>query len=319
MRIIITGASGLLGSNIALSARSKGHEVLGTYNSHKLRDNRHFFRFDLLEPTKHGASRIISFKPDCIVHCAAITNLDFCENYPDLAMRVNVDGSRIMAQLADEAGCKFILISTDSVFDGTRPNHNEGEPVSPLNIYAKSKCGAEEAARSLKNHAIIRTNFYGFSICSMKSYGEWLYGFFMHSKRIPAFTDYFFSPVLANNLAEALLELASSSFTGTLNIASDARLTKYDFAHRFAAAFSFDPRLIDAAKMSDREDFIAPRPKDCSLDASKAKQVLLTPLLGIDEGILRFKGLLEEGYPAKIKHMWAQPHQELPPHSDRKA
>ncbi|MCX8175491.1 MAG: SDR family oxidoreductase [Candidatus Micrarchaeota archaeon] len=299
MRLFISGASGLLGGNLSYLASQAGHDVLAGFNEHPL----HIAgcRGIGLDLVKGDLSPVISFKPHCIIHCAALTSVDICETNRALAWQVNVGATSRVAECARRASSRLIFISTDSVFDGKKAYHKEGERTVALNYYAKTKIEAERIVGRHKNHAVVRTNFYGFNIQQKHSFAEWLYAKLSAGDKTPAFTDFYFSPILANNLSDALLELAQNEFCGTLHVAGKGRMSKYEFAQLFAELFSFDSALLVPTKMSELGSLKAVRPSDCSLDVSKAERLLRTPLLGIRAGLELFKRLHEQGYRERLR------------------
>lgn len=299
MKLLVTGASGLLGANLAYIAAQRGIEVLAAYNEHPISiKGCRMQRLDLLSG---DLSILREFKPDCVAHCAAFTNVDGCEADQGKARLLNVDATARLLKACEGLGNRFIFMSTDSVFSGEKPFHSEGEPTRPLNAYSSTKVEAEKLVSGFQNHVVVRTNFYGFNIQDKLSFSEWLHAKFLNREKINAFTDFFFSPILANNLADALLELAAGDFTGTVHVAGDGRISKYEFALSFAEKFGFDKSLVVPKRMAEVEALKARRPNDCSLDISKAKGLLRTRILNIDAGIEKYKELYDSGYQKSLR------------------
>ena len=161
-RLLITGGSGLLGSNIAKLATSK-FDVHATYNENEVNmKNVHFFGIDLTR--KEQLAKIEKIKPDFIIHCAALTDVDDCEGNPDKAYNQNVLTSINVASIARKIGAYLIHISTDSVFDGTKGNYKEDDTPNPINVYGKTKLEAEQKVTSIQpDSCIVRTNIYGWN------------------------------------------------------------------------------------------------------------------------------------------------------------
>ncbi|MEK6982303.1 MAG: SDR family oxidoreductase [Candidatus Micrarchaeota archaeon] len=302
MKILITGASGLLGSNLCFIAAQKGLEVVGLYNAHEVKiKGVKTVKADLSQANFFSS---LNFKPDVIIHCAALTNVDLCEEDKTLAEKMNITATENVLDFAKSSNAKFIFISTDSIFDGKTPFHKESEKPHPINYYAQTKVDAEAIVKKYLNHVIVRTNMYGFNIQNSKtklSFSEWLTNKFENKEKITAFTDFHFSPLVVNNLCEALLELAQNDFTGTINVAGEGRISKYEFALMFAKEFGFDESLVIPTKMSELENLRAERPKENSLDISLAKKTLKTVLLDIPDGIKLYKKLMEEKYPERLR------------------
>lgn len=302
MHILITGASGLLGGNLCFIAAQKGLDVIGLYNEHEVKiKGVKTIKADL---TDNNFSSSLAFKPEVVIHCAALTNVDLCETDKQLADKLNVKATENVLEFTKSSNARFIFISTDSIFDGTKSFHREDEKPNPLNYYAQTKVDAENLVRKYQNHVITRTNMYGFNIQkgnSKLSFSEWLTEKFKKKEQITAFTDFYFSPLVINNLCEALIELAQSKFIGTINIAGDGRISKYEFALIFAKVFGFDKSLVVPTRMSELKNLKAVRPHDNSLDICLAKKTLKTHLLNIEEGIRGYKKLKEEGYTEKLR------------------
>jgi dTDP-4-dehydrorhamnose reductase len=156
-RILITGGSGLLGSNLAETARSR-FEVYATYFHNRVSiDGVSFIQIDL--SNKDEMYKIEQLKPEIIIHCAALTNVDYCEINPDEAYRHNVMASKNIAETASEIGAYLIHISTDSVFDGEKGGYTEEDKPNPLNVYAMTKLQAEREVLAINPRTcVVRTN-----------------------------------------------------------------------------------------------------------------------------------------------------------------
>ena len=138
MKFFITGGSGLLGERLATIA-SNDDEIVLSHNSNPTKNT---IKCDITD--KNEVEKVINKnKPDTIVHCAAMTDVDLCEDEIDIAYRINSDGTRNMAQAAENIGAKIIYVSTDFVFDGDKGYYSEDDEVNPLGIYAKSKYDGE--------------------------------------------------------------------------------------------------------------------------------------------------------------------------------
>lgn len=150
MKIVVTGGTGQLGSDLIPRLRADGHETLGPSRQE-------------LDLTNGAQLRdyIRQAKPELIVHAAAYTQVDRAEQQPDDAYAVNAYGTRDIAMAASEAGARLIYISTDYVYDGTaqRP-YTEFDPCNPLSVYGKSKLAGEQFVRQwVKEHYILRTSW----------------------------------------------------------------------------------------------------------------------------------------------------------------
>jgi len=173
-KVLITGASGLLGANLVRHYAGRA-DCTGFYGKNPISisgaDLKHLELTD-----RQSVSRAIKqLRPDLIIHCAAATNVEWCEKHPDLAKTINEDVAIFLAELSSETGAKFVFMSTDSVFDGNSGNYLESDTPGPLNSYATGKVRAEEAVNRLNpDTLVIRSYFYGHSPSGTRSLLEWV-------------------------------------------------------------------------------------------------------------------------------------------------
>ncbi len=173
-KILVTGASGLLGANFVLFAASLNQPVVAVYHQHPLALLGVIaVGADLTE--KQAVRQLVrEHRPEWIVHCAAATSVEWCELHPEETFRRNRDASRFLAEAALETGAGMAYISTDAVFDGERGGYREQDPPSPQNIYAQSKLAGEEAVQEvLERHLIFRGTLFGWNMQPKYSLSEW--------------------------------------------------------------------------------------------------------------------------------------------------
>jgi dTDP-4-dehydrorhamnose reductase len=300
--VLITGAAGLLGANLALQYRSSGLDVVATdLGRLPAIDGVQTVVCDLLEAG--AAAKLIEERhPDCVIHCAALTNVDQCEADPGLALRVNAGISGNLAAVAARAGARFVYISTDSVFDGSRGGYTEADPVAPLNSYAKSKLAGERAVLEASPEALtLRTNIYGWNMQAKSSLAEWILARLESALETPGFLDVVFCPILVNDLADVILQAAGRGLSGCFHATGSEACSKYEFAVRIAEVFECDRALIRPASIDD-SPLKAPRPKNTSLVVSRIEGALDRKMPGLDDGLQRFKALRQEGFVALLKH-----------------
>ncbi len=262
MRILITGASGLLGLNLSLIALKSNHEVIGWLNTKALRHAPFPVEsVDLLDLDTVEA-KIETVAPDLIIHCAAVANLETAEANPDLADRVNALAASEIARVATKNSIHMVHISTDAVFDGTKGDYNEEDIPSPINIYAKSKLAGEWAVEEVNPDAIIaRVNFYGWSLSGERSLAEFFFNHLREGIPIKGFTDAFFCPLYVGHLAEILLEMVERGLSGLYHVVSPEKMSKHDFGVSIARKFGFDESLITPASVQDAGLSAARSPK----------------------------------------------------------
>jgi dTDP-4-dehydrorhamnose reductase len=299
--IVVTGASGLLGASVILQARNLGLEVAGLYHSHPLQlPGAAMRRADLMDL---AATRelVRTLKPDAIIHCAAATNVDWCETHPEETERVNVQASSLLAETACDLNARFIYISTDAVFDGRQGNYSEGDQPVPLNVYGQSKLSGEHAVRERHASAlIVRINIYGWNAQDKLSLAEWFLRNLREEERVPGFTDVLFCPMLVNDLADVLLQMLDRRLSGLYHVTGSEKISKYEFGRRVATTFDLDPGKVVPSRASDAR-LKARRPLDISLDTQKIRQAVGFEMPGVEAGLRRFRALYGDGYPWELK------------------
>lgn len=271
-----------MGSKVAQVALARGDEVFSGY-AHNEPEFGRGVKFDLLDPA--GILDLVDrMRPDVIVHSAALTDVDRCEREKELAYKMNVEGTRAIAKAAEDAGAFLVYISTDYVFDGLAGMYREDDSPAPVSYYGYSKLLGEQFCRG----CIARTCvIYGSRPASGKvNFALWLINSLRSGKEVRVVTDQFITPTLNTNLAEMVLEAADRRLCGVYNMAGATRLSRYDFAIELARAFDLDRDLLRRSRMEDMK-WPARRPKDSSLDTSKATGVLAYKPLAIKEAIKR--------------------------------
>lgn len=283
-KIFITGGTGFLGGHL-LSQASPNWQVHATYRKHSFpfaQINWHKIELtDYDELTK----LIETIQPDVIIHAAAMANLDQVEINRQLAYENNVTLTEKLAEISALQNIRFIFISSDMVYDGSQGNYVETDPPNPLNYYGRTKLWAEEKVTKIcQNFVIARSALiYGCSLTESKSFSEWMVSQWQAEKPTPLFTDQFRSPVLVENLAEALLELAQNNYNGILNLGGAERINRYDFGIVFAKTMSVSINLL-LPKLMKAIDFKAIRPMDTSFNISRVNTILKTKILDCTSG-----------------------------------
>jgi len=300
--ILISGASGLLGLNLAIEA-AKQYSVFGVVNGHPLKtDVFKVLRANLLT---EGAIKDIfaQAKPDAVIHCAALADVDACEANLSLARRINSDLAGALAVEAGRAGIPFMHISTDAVFDGQRGDYTEEDDPNPTNIYARTKYLSELLVSNSNPGAIIaRVNMFGWSLSGKRSLAEFFYNNLQAGKSTPGFTDVFFCPMLANDLAQILLEMLEKRLTGLYHVFSPQCISKYEFGVRIARRFGFDEKLV-IPRSVEEGGLMANRSPMLTMKTAKIIAALGHPLPHTEQGINGLYELAQQGYPLRLRQM----------------
>ncbi len=287
MKIFITGGSGLLGSKIAEIALERGYKVYSGYNSH-LPSSGEPIKINLADP-ESVFEAIRSVKTDVIIHTAALTDVDRCEKERELAYKINVEGTEAMAKAVRELNSFLIYISTDYVFDGNKGMYKEEDEPNPVDYYGYTKLLGEKYCDCIARPCVI----YGAKPASgTVNFALWLINKLRNREKVKIVTDQFITPTLNTNLAKMLLEVAERELKGIFHLAGATRVSRYDFALRIADKFGLDKNLIIPSRMADMR-WIASRPKDSSLDTSKASRYLKEKLYDLDKALEILKGELK--------------------------
>ncbi len=301
-RILITGASGLLGLNIAMQA-GEGYEVVGQVNSRPL--HTHAFEMVRADLLAAGAvERLIDdTQPDWVIHCAALANLEACEADPALAQELNSEVPRKLAAYVAKSGARLLHVSTDAVFDGRRGDYTEQDEPHPLSLYARTKLAGEQAVSQANPQAIIaRVNLFGWSATGKRSLGEFFYNSLSAGKPVKGFTDVYFCPLLANYLGQIFLDMLAADLHGLYHVVSRDCLSKYDFGVAIAHTFGLDEGLIAPASWRDG-GLAAARSPHLSLSIHKLRTALGQPIPSFSQSLAQFYTLYQQGYPQVLQAM----------------
>jgi len=301
-KMLITGVSGLLGNNLAYYFREK-FNVLGLFLKNPVNiEGVQLQKADLLSETSF--KRIVyDFNPDIIIHCASLTNVDFCEMNHELTDRVNVAGTSLVVESVKKTHTKLIYISSDSVYDGIKGDFKETDPVNPQNYYGLSKYKGELEVLKKTNTLILRTNIFGWNIQEKYSIAEWILYELLNKKMIKGFSDTFFSSIYNFDLAAILDVALDQNLTGIFNCGSRTSLSKYEFARYLADCFCLDKKLIHPISIDD-SSFRAKRGKNLTLNISKLEGILKFRFPTITESIEAFHRDYDRGISRRIKRKY---------------
>lgn len=289
-RIIITGAAGLLGQHLTrrLESNRNNDPDFSILSIDKAADpferspNIRYMQADL---TKFDSIKpaLEDFNPDLIFNCASFNDVDSTEENKKLTDDINL---HLVENLLAVSFEKIIHFSSDYIFDGQHGPYSEEDTPLPINYYGQTKYRSERILiESGGNHLIIRSNvLYGTGKDIRPNFVTWLVGSLRLNERVRIVTDQFGNPTYAGNLAEAAIEAARKDLTGILHIAGDDYLSRHEAALKAAAFFNFNSELITPIT-TERLCQPARRPLRGGLKIDKAKKLLKTKLLGLDEGL----------------------------------
>ncbi len=299
-RILIAGASGLLGINLSQETMNE-HDIVGVDRGKLVNAPYKILKKDLLE--SEAVDSILDLaQPEWLINCAALAGLEACEDNPDLARRLNTELPMQMAKACKARGVSFVHISTDSVFDGEKDDfYTEEDTPNPLGIYSKTKLEGERAVLNENENAIVaRVNFYGWSLLGRRSLAEFFFHNLTNSKSMSGFTDVVFCPMLVNDTSRVLVKMLKKKLSGLYHLVGTQAMSKYQFGVEIARRFSLkegeiSPKSILSSSLTAR------RAHNLCLSTHKLSTDLGESLPDFSTGLKEFYTQYEQGYPQKIR------------------
>lgn len=292
MKILITGANGLLGQKlISLIADSQELEdlLVATSKGPNRNPQKKYYEYRSLDITnKIEVSEVMDqCRPDVVINTAAMTNVDQCEAEKENCWNLNVNAVQHLIQACEMNDCKLIHLSTDFIFDGLAGPYDEEAAPNPLSYYGESKLASERLIKDSKiDWAIARTVLvYGIvEDMSRSNIVLWVKKSLEEKKHIKVVTDQWRTPTLAEDLAIGCYLIATKNRNGIFNISGKELLTPHDMAMKVAIYFGLDQRLIEKA---DSSTFSQPakRPAKTGFIIDKARSQLGYHPRSFDEGI----------------------------------
>jgi dTDP-4-dehydrorhamnose reductase len=284
-KILITGGSSFLGGYLVKKAMNYFCVASSFNNNEPDFSGVEWVQLDLSDPVQIEYV-LWDVRPLVIIHNAALSKLDECEKQPDKAEVLNRYASEKISRISRSLKARILYISSDMVFDGSSPPYSESSETNPVNFYGQTKLAGEDAVISNNpDHVIVRPSLmYGPPAILGVSFSEWVRKSWEAGKSTPLYTDQYRTPVFAGNLAEAVIELVRSSFTGIINVAGLERVNRHKFGLYMAEQLGLGEDLITPVKMSNitRSE---KRTYDVSLQTKKAQKLLQTRLLSCKEGL----------------------------------
>lgn len=246
---------------------------------------------DLADPA--SVARVFdAVRPVAVVHCGAVADPDEVERDPVRARKVNVDAARALARLCGGAKARMIHLSTDLVFDGEKGGYDEDDAPRPLSAYGRGKLESEEAVSTLCPGAVVLrvSSCYGRPLGGRTSFVDQLQASLSAGKTVPGFTDQWRTSTDGDQLPEVVRRaLADPDLEGVFHWGGADRATRYETALAFCRAMGFDEALVVPSSAADKK-FLAPRPRDVSLDSSRLAAALGLAPTGLKEGFAALKG-----------------------------
>ena len=237
MKVFIVGASGLVGSNCHKHFSEQGWDVMGSYFSFATPGS---VFYNTLEPAHPENYDVAGWQPDVIVHCGALTHVDYCETHPDESYTQTVQSTINIIALAKKCNAKLVYLSTDYVFDGKQGPYTEDHPVNPLSVYARHKLEAEQMVLKENANALVLrvTNIYGNEIRG-KNFVARIVDQCQKKQKLTLKLPYdqFASPTYAWDIARAMFVLLRDNKVGIYHIGGTDYMNRVELALRVLQYF----------------------------------------------------------------------------------
>lgn len=290
-KLLVTGSSGFLGYNLCQYAQQYW-QVYGTYYTHPVNiNNVKSLKTDITKISELQET-FNQIKPDAIIHLAAASKPNYCQNNPEEAYKINVTASLNIAKLCAEANIPCVFTSTDLVFDGLKSPYQENDPVSPISYYGEQKVIAEQGMLEIYPKTVIcrMPLMFGIPSPNAESFIQFFLKTFRQGKPLSLFIDEYRTPVSGLTAAKGLLLALETVESDILHLGGKEKISRYEFGHLMADIFDFSKDLINPCQQTD-VPMSAPRSPDTALDSSKAFKLGYSPL-SIKEELERLKHLV---------------------------
>ncbi len=289
--IVIVGAGSTTASSLVPMMLQESSAPLHLITGSDLQLDHENVRVTRVDVTKRSELKnaILSQLPSTIINLAGHTNVDACESEKRLAWKLNVSLLENLIRIARSADAHILHVSTDYVFDGEKGPYDESDIPSPINYYGKSKLAGENAlAASGVDYTIVRTNVVYSPNPSRPDFVHFVLNSFEKGLGIRAATDQFGNPTYVDDLAEAIMLLATRRLTGLYHVGGSEYVSRYEFARQIARTFRLDEAMISPVLSADLQQ-AARRPLRAGLVSLKAESQLRTRFRGVESGLISYR------------------------------
>ena len=285
LKFLVTGSAGLVGQQVVKDL-SKSNQVFSCYNESKP-EYGDSVKMDL-KNYEMVSSILTEIKPDVVIHLGAMTGVDLCEKEKTSASEINTKATEIIAKECSKLNSFLVYVSTDYVFDGNFGMYKEDDVANPLGFYGKSKLEGEKAVQNFStNWCIARTSTPFGLHPTKKSFPMWVIENLQKQKQIDVLIDQFTSPTYIPNLSRMLIEISERRITGIIHVAGASKISRYQMASMVSDKLNLDGTLLKQISMNKMK-WVAQRPKDSSLDVSRASSILNEKPQKIDQSLNLF-------------------------------
>ena len=258
MKILVTGAKGMLGTDLVQMLLEKKHEVIA-------------FDKELDITDKSTIEKIVSIKPEAIINCAAYTNVDLAETQKEVCYKLNVSGLENLVEASNKCNAILVQFSTDYVFDGTKESYDEEDLIKPINYYGETKALGEEILKmKAKKYYIIRTSWlFG---KNGKNFVDTIAKLASKEKTLNVVNDQTGRPTFTKDLSEGIINLLEKKpFFGIYHLTNSGSCSWFIFAKRIVSLLKLDCKVLSCTT----EEFPRPakRPRFSVLNNNKLSQL----------------------------------------------
>jgi dTDP-4-dehydrorhamnose reductase len=277
--LLITGSNGLLGQKLVYGALKRGNiNLIATARGENRLIRQDGYTYVPLDITDRDAvHRVIAeYRPDCVIHTAAMTNVDTCETDREGCLNQNIKAVEYIVDACNSVAAHLVHVSTDFIFDGENGPYTEDDSPNPVSYYGWSKAEAERIVKSQSNDwAILRTILvYGIvDRMSRSNVVLWAKGALEKGQPINVVSDQFRMPTLAEDLAEACLLAFEKHAHGVFNISGKDYMSILELVQRVADHYGLDKTIIRPVN-SDTLNQPAKRPPRTGFDLTKSRDIL---------------------------------------------
>lgn len=292
MKVLLTGGTGLLGKYL-IQRRLHNCEITAIYAGDYFvenHDNIKYLKIDVRDNALQ-AELFNSFKPNVVIHTAAVGSPDFAEKNRELTWDINVRGTQNILANSGMVNAAFIYISSNGIYDGENAPYSENNSARPVNYYGELKLQAEEAVKKSKlktaivrpilmygwNHAFERQNIVTQSLTKLRQ-----------REKVFAYDDVYSNPLYAESCAIAIWKIISNDKYDTYNIGGAERVSIFELIKRVANIFHLDQNLVHPVQEGYFNELVN-RPKDTTFVTDKMVQILNHKPLSISEGLTLLK------------------------------
>ena len=285
LKVLVTGSAGLVGRQVVKDL-SNTHQVFSCYNESKP-EYGDSVKMDL-KNREMISSILTEKKPDIVIHLGAMTGVDLCEKEKTSASEINTKATEIIAKECSKLNSFLVYVSTDYVFDGNLGMYKEDDITNPLGFYGESKLEGEKVVQNFStNWCIARTSTPFGLHPTKKSFPMWVIENLQKQKQIDILIDQFTSPTYIPNLSRMLIEISERRITGIIHAAGASKISRYQMASMISDKLNLDGTLLKQISINKMK-WVARRPKDSSLDVSRASSILNEKPQKIDQSLNLF-------------------------------